>query len=295
MNIKKLVFALSLVCYIIYLLSINGIIASLHSDNPLEKINFNELKSTQEGKYDIKIEYVEFYDVFNTTGWAYCVTDSPEDGKPVSIVFRGENSSYASKAITQHTLEAGQVFGYNSDRTFRFQHTTSLIELPNGLYDLYLYCEENENDTMLVNLGKRFEKKYAQFNEIGNVPFEKDLELEYTDRVLGGIATTKVNDGENFSGYGWICLDGYDATYQRVLMRIYREDSTYETYLIDTVDRRDVVDHFEEYKYLYSGFEYEIPSEPYAGETVQLEIIVEQNGHYYSNGERSELNVYKKE
>ena len=293
MSIKKKVFLASgIIAFVAYLLCYNSIISNFFFNTPLHPVEFNTLSSTKTGKYDFSQEYLGgIADEYVTSGWAFCESEDPQDAKPVSIIFKNPNGSYAVTANTVWTLEDSVIFGEKSDRTFRYAHDASLVQLPTGVYDLYLYCQENENDTMLINLNLRMEKDGTSFLQSNaSEQMKQQFEKIQSDDVSLNMSSTMEVAEDFVTGRGWIFLEGQDTLHQNVYVTVYC-DGKEDTYWAQSVSRQDVADYFDNPQYLYAGFRYGLPAEKYAGKTITVEAIVEIDGAYYTSGRTVEVQV----
>lgn len=297
MHIKKFLGAGVLALYLLYLLFSTKFVTRVFFQTPLQEIDFNALTSTQMlGRYDFNQEYIGgIADAYQTNGWAYCDSDAPEQGKFVSVVFRNPMSSYAAISTTAWSSENLIVFGEDSDRTFRYRHNTSLIDLPDGTYDLYLYCEENEQDTMLVNLHKRMKRKGRTFIQTAESPCvnKMPITVQQNRGIRMDIKTTLEQRDELLCSQGWIFLKGTSSLHQNVYICICSEgEKTF--YWAQSIERKDVVNAFDDPDYAQSGFRFAIPAEHYADKEFSVEVIVEIDGIYYTNGNAYNVKIAPK-
>lgn len=295
MNTKKraLLFIGIAMLLILWIVFSNSIIAKLSSSTPLEAFDFNMVNSTSTGKYDIVTEYLGgFTDTFITSGWAYCESDDPQDGKPVLIIFRNPSNGYAATSTTVSTLEANAIFGYSTDRTYRFAHSLSLLSLPDGTYDLYLYCKENDRDTMLVNLQTRMKREGRTFSQTEESPLVKEsrILLEQSNSVHMDITPTLEQSDGLLTSQGWILCENKSSLHQNVYICVHY-DGKKDIYWAQSVSRQDVVDAFGNPDYLQSGFRFSIPAARYEDKTFSIETIVEIDGVYYTNGQPYEVTI----
>ena len=295
MNIKKkmLLYIGLTILLILWFIFSNSIIAKLSSSTPLETFDFNMANSTSTGRYDILTEYLGgFTDTFITSGWAYCESDDPQDKKPVSIIFRNPSVSYAATSTTVSTLEATAVFGYSTDRTYRFAHSFSLLSLPDGTYDLYLYCKENDQDTMLVNLQTRMKREGRTFSQTEESPLVKESQilLEQSSAVHMDLNTTLEQSDGLLTSQGWIFCESKPSLHQNVYICVHCNGKK-DIYWAQSISRQDVVDVFGNPDYLQSGFRFSIPAEQYEDKTFSIETIVEIDDVYYTNGQLYEVTI----
>ena len=169
----KIIYWVITVSFVLLFVFANNIVLSI----PLmETYRLEEVESTKYDEYkrDFEAKIETFYvkqDIFFTTefsGYAFIPTNQASPNKDINLVFISENKSYEVDAsviewffLKSMFREKGLV-GINHFFITRF----SPIEMENGIYELFIYCYENENTIGFMDTNRYFEKTYRTFKEV---------------------------------------------------------------------------------------------------------------------------------
>lgn len=258
----------------------------------LEKVNFNDYESLPRAyayvnpiAIDSSAEAVQI----RLNGWAFVPTTEPSEGKVTYLILKGQKNSYRTSTCLQ--IEDDILTNYKDwkdipDGKNQFSITLFPDELPNDVYEVYLYVEENTSVCGIVNSGQSFKK-----DKKGNV-------TEYLDyQVCNPIDPSMI---ENQIDYGWITVsnenefvkvNGWNAVDQVVS----EEANYYATFIGDNgemttiqlanICRADVVDALEDFKYMLSGYNGGVSYEKLPVNPQSAFVIMEYDGKYFKSDE----------
>lgn len=168
-------------------------------------------------------------DLWNTVsvyGWMIGLPEKSESGKEVSLIFKSDNDIYSVEA---KTFQEGTVFEWLKDQNLdvlneniRYGVSFSPLKFKNGVYQLFLSCQEKEGENGIVATN-RFIKKDAKgvciYDKISEEVVLPELSEENHAKGYGWINTIKLDKEYNcLKVEGWGFLDGMDSTYQRVIV-----------------------------------------------------------------------------
>ena len=103
-------------------------------------------------------------------GFAYFVPSSSEIAdKEISLLLSSANNTYIVDTDLTDRLDLRSQLSQSKVIGFRhgFRTTFSPLGIANGVYELYIYCYENEDFVGYINTDKVFIKQYDEFYEEG--------------------------------------------------------------------------------------------------------------------------------
>ncbi len=163
-NLKTYCYFGAVFLFIVYLFTVNKWLPSLFDYSPLKTVDYDTLE-----KKDIvyfSVDSTECGENLKETcvmsGWAFCETKGDNLDKELILILKSVNKSYAiyptiteredvSNAYAGTKTIVGNNHGYNV--------TVATVGMKSGIYDLYIYCKENNENYGLVNTGITFKKE----------------------------------------------------------------------------------------------------------------------------------------
>lgn len=288
--------------FLLYLFMSTKIVMLFVPESELLKTASNDVYySTQKPifAFDVKPEYCAgFYEYVYISAWAFCETEYDNSNKTTGIVLRNvdNDKSYIFETTPDKRLDV-----YNAYKTTKniYNEKVSLdskfstLNLPYGIYELYVRVVENQMDFGTVSTGMYFEKQADNFIQVD----KKGNEITYTSS--GDVIAREAEiDLENYSAKGnWVIdsakkTDSYMiitgwASYspetnpeQDIICAVTFEDSSIKYYTTQKIIRSDVATHFGDESYSNCGFKTVIPLED-DKEMYSLSLIAEIDGKYY--------------
>lgn len=258
----------------------------------LEKVNFNDYESLPTA-----YAYVNPITIDNSSeavrvllsGWAFVPTTESSENKATYVILKGQKNSYRTSKCIQ--IEDSILTNYKDwkdipDGKNQFSITLSLDELPNDIYEVYLYIEENTSVCGIVNSGQSFKK-----DKEGNV-------TEYFDYTV--CDPIDPNTIENKIDYGWIIVSS-ESEFVKVngwnaLDQVTSEEAKYyatfigdngeiATIQLANICRADVVDALGDSKYMLSGYNGGVSYSELPDQPKSAFVIMEYNGNLYKSNE----------
>ena len=284
-----------LICFVILFICLNHIInwAVVKYDNlnNMVEINKDNLSDFKKDKVYYWIEELDIYGniakYLNFRGWALAETEEDSSNRKVELILFNKEKQYAI-STTLHERETYRAFpGKKIDgKKHGFYGKASLINLRDGLYDLYINDVENDKNYGLVYT-RRYIEKYGQniciseldklntcintLNTINNSDIKFDIERIYIDDNYLNIS-------------GWAYLNDIQDNV-RVLIGI-KDNSTdrEEFYTASRTVRNGIKKSFENNKANPNkGFRVKIPISDDKRYKISS-IVIADKGKYYKTG-----------
>ncbi|MCH5286586.1 MAG: hypothetical protein J1E43_04120 [Christensenellaceae bacterium] len=191
-------------------------------------------------------------------GWAFCETESNNADKAYDIILQNEDNTYIvhAKAVTRRDV-GGNVGGKKVASTLNgIEVRASTIGVKDGTYRLLIHVWENEDNYGLIDTGFKIIKSKDQFEELKYELITAPVNAEISEAVKKNAKVALQNDVLRISG--WCFIEELDTDNQEVMIMTQTTDGE-RIYSARKGSRLDVMTHFENDDYLYSGFEVEIP------------------------------------
>jgi hypothetical protein len=113
----------------------------------------------------------DFTHTVEISGWAYLQTGQIHQNKQIKLVFVSPKKSYSVDTSLQQIFNK-EIFG--AYRTYGLQHgfitRFSPVKMEDGIYQLHIYCYENEASVGYMDTGKRYQKSTRDFVELVENP-----------------------------------------------------------------------------------------------------------------------------
>ena len=284
-----------LICFVILFICLNHIInwAVVKYDNlnNMVEINKDNLSDFKKDKVYYWIEELDVYGniakYLNFRGWALAETEEDSSNRKVELILFNKEKQYAI-STTLHERETYRAFpGKKIDgKKHGFYGKSSLINLRDGLYDIYINDVENDKNYGLVYT-RRYIEKYGQniciseldklntcintLNTVNSSDIKFDIERIYIDDNYLNIS-------------GWAYLNDIQDNV-RVLVGI-KDNSTdrEEFYTASRTVRNGIKKSFENNKANPNkGFSVKIPISDDKRYKISS-IVIADKGKYYKTG-----------
>ena len=151
----------------------------------LQKANFDDYADA--GRAYALINEIEFLDDdilerINCSGWAFAETEESNEGKIGRFILKGRNHCYMTSKwmFRQSSIQNyGLSWGKNIQGTKNgYAQTFSTVQLPDDVYEIYIYLEENENTKGIVDTGAGFRKNGIHMESFTDMEFCDTPDLE---------------------------------------------------------------------------------------------------------------------
>ena len=191
---------------------------------------------------------------------------------------RFPNYSYRADVIEsfESKIYPETLAGYSGDFTF--------INVNDGVYDMFLYCWENDDNYGLAYTGLQFIK---QGNDMSCSKWQSSLldinfdnfELEKNRCSLGSVTVNK----ENIEISGWVLVLDLNSDNQNVYIELQSEKGEIIYYSSKSMRRADVAKVFNNDLYINSGYKAVIPFENISDGTYTIRILLENESKVWAS------------
>ena len=280
-KLLRLIYILLCILFITYMLCSNILFSTisgstLHKDS-LE--NFQNNTTNCMAYLDSISIGEDLFQISTLSGWAFGGTNKSNYTRNSKFVFISDKNIYSMDATLSERADVQSVYDSmlpeDSSINLGAMASFSPIVMADGIYELYVYCWENEQDYGLVSTGKKFLKEGRVFKEytfqsenIENMTAQEDL-------VCNAVEIVSQNDGM-LEIVGWGFIENMDCSQQTVYVKLDNGTES-ETYTTEQKTRSDVAESYKNEQYAASGYSAEIPLEQLGAGSYQLELFV-KNG-----------------
>lgn len=295
---KRIVYAIICVLFIAYLLFSNTIIAAINNNN-VKKLD-EDISKYVKNKVLFGIDGFNFngdvFDSFNINGWAFCETASDNSNKEVWIILDNDHNTYVKKAELIKRIDVAGKFksNFNIKNVYHGVYSTvSTVGVKSGIYKVYLYCKENDEDYGLADTGIMIKKDSTGISKhIWNSSLLLDIfETDTNVNVKCSFDSVTLIDNNNLEISGWALVEGIDTSDQIVYVRIKDKDGNTATYNTQKISRPDVATYFNNILYYDSGYKAIIPISELHTNSITIEILVGYGENVYLSSETYSISL----
>lgn len=293
---KLIAYIIILLFFLSYLVLATNIV-SIIMPNSVKKVNINiDALKKDPVLYTLdRIEYLDdFYGNIQLSGWAFCETLEDNSEKEIWFIFKSEKSTYMFENELQSS-EITSVFNSIYDirgKNHRFGNTLSTAVMKNGLYKIYIYCKENNENYGLVDTNIMIKKDSSGICEyVWHSSPQNITETEIGANTICTIDSVTTTDDGYTQIVGWAFTEGLDTNNQSVYVRLTYEDGNSVTYDTQSISRPDVVTAYKSQLYNNSGFTAIIPKDELQDGNIQIDVLV-KNGDSIYLAEKKYVYVY---
>ena len=286
-------FSLFLVTIIAITLS-NRIIATVLPNNIITStIDIHELR-----RYPVDFRIPDILiqnDIFGSVridGWAFVDTELANDNNEIYLIFvdnSNDENVYIHKIedlvfradANQHMHDRPGI-----ERKVGFFTFFSTVGMTNGVYDLFIYCRENDTDFGITSTFIQFEKSNRGFRRH---LFSSSVETPSGQFVDTDISANLSEDHflETFTHLTvdgvWAFIPGVDSRLSNLFLVFADKEGNQVTVNSASIPRVDVVDHFGNWLYLYSGVQCQIPIDILPYNIISVQVLIEHEGKIFSS------------
>ena len=227
-----------------------------------------------------------FTEIIRLSGWFFTETEHDTSNRSITYLLKNDNNCYAledkSPAVFRHdvvTAYGDKKMPLNSVGT-RIEF--SLLNVENGIYDLYVFCRENDVNYGLVKVDYQVIKEDGTLRtyEHKAEPLSEIINVTGDNTVFHALDSVTV-DNDTFTVSGWAFSQGKDSNNQKVYIQL--ENDTRQQYLCTTTKRPDVADAYGSNQYEQCGFTLSCSMDDIKEGTYVLTLLVEVDGNVYAS------------
>jgi len=281
--------------FVLWLICSNSVIVSISGAAKLKEVEFEKSLFKDDIYYAIDtIEILHnFPECLDISGFAFAETEVDNSNKSVSIFLKGKDICYQAECNLFPKNSIHKRFPHNHilGRTVGFMADISTLGMKDGVYDLYVYCKENEENYGIANadygasnVGLRIEKRGTT---LSYYPWEAEQRSELLipsqgETAVGAVDSASVED-DRLSVWGWAFAEGQDCAAQTVYLELTDEQGEVRQYTTKSAFRDGVVAEYKSTLYRNSGYRTSISLEDIADGTYTMRAILENGGKVWAS------------
>lgn len=290
-TIKKWCYFISLFSFLLLFIYANQIVGLFVEGNVmLMKADINNYKKD---RIFFSIDSIRFRDdllgKIDILGWAFGETEKDNSEKEIWLIFKEDGRDYLYKYKANFIYYRPDVYNaYRENTRVRgvyhgLKCSLSTVSMKNGIYNLYVYCKENNENYGVIDTGIKIKKDAGKiYKYTWNSAPQSVIETQATEKNnRSTIDSVSITDEGCLKIVGWAFIDGLETADQSVYVRLLSEDGTTATYNTQSVSRPDVGKAYKNDIYNESGFKAVIPIDMLPAGDIKIEILVENDGNIY--------------
>lgn len=273
---------------IVWLVTANNAVERIEGKTVANKVAF-EKYNTQDTVYwcfDEISTINSFTETASFQGWAFVETVYDNPDRFVSILLKNSDICYELKETTCQPREIQSAF---SDKSIPSSHVGiledfSLLSVSDGIYDLYIYCWENEHNYGLVDTKLQLVKangsitKRAWQSEAVNTK----LALVKEKGCTRNVETLEVRSNL-LCVSGWAFVHEIDTDMQQVYLLFEESSGSKRLYPTKLSTRPDVASVFGSERYSQSGYEANMMLTDFDDGAWTMTVLVQKDGKTYES------------
>lgn len=294
-NFKKKYFWVILVLFV-WLIFANQIIVNvfLASSYRVKKINFDEVarKDTVYTIVSAETAIGDLFDKFSIKGGAFCAVEGEHSNRKVELILKSSKNAYQVEAVSE--IRPDFYYTYSDKIKMHsnvgFQAMFSTLNLPDGIYDLYVEVAENDEVYGVGATGFRYIKDNMGFRPYEYGEVKKVSEAQKSDDIVFRVDSISFNNGTlNFGG--WQLLKSSESALNDIYIEISDLTGIVKTLEVKKRIRTDIAWAYNSNDYLISGIYGEYHNINLDDGEYLLKIIVKENdsGKYYLSDEYEKI------
>ncbi len=279
-NKNKKIYILFVLVFILLLIFANNIILmfidtdSKYVATDLDKYDSNSKVYTAVGSLET---YEDMQESLYINGWAFCETENDNPDKKITVILSNNKKSYALETSAVERRDVRSAFPDKKIPSMinGIETKGSTLGVSDGIYDIYLYVWENEDNYGIIKTGKQIIKSKDEFKEITSYETNDSLSFEYDENLKHSENISYADGLLNIDG--WAFIDGLNADNQDVYVYLLYKDNNYKLFTCSESTRMDVSNLYDNDNYFYSGFSASIPVDD-TDKPVGYAICIDNNG-----------------
>ncbi len=264
---------------------------------PIEDFQFDKSLFRDNVYYGIDVINIasDLNDNFQIVGWAFVETTEDNTNKEISVVLHNNNNSYRTKCSLFPKADLKNSFPNTKIQSNMnaFSAIVNTAQMKDGIYDLYIYCRENETNYGISNVdygassvGIQIEKTKGKLFSYQWKPEIQDPPLVVSQEgdLVEAVDSMKI-EGDRLNIWGWAFVPERDCQSQKVYLELTDEQGNIKQFTTQSAMRDGVVQEYGNDKYKNSGYRTSIPIDSILEEKYQIRVILENEGQVWSSKE----------
>ncbi len=234
----------------------------------------------------------DFFHTVFLRGYAYVSTQGSSTNRKVSLLLQSRTSGelYEVDCII-NSGEGFDGFLITNKNTWQkrfpediipeeqvgFVAYFSTLNLPDDVYDTFIYCAENEINYGIADIGVVFEKKNKQFKNVDWTSKSIAIPSQIAGDQLPVFWLDQIEiNAENIEAYGWSFVQGETTEAQKAFLRFHNpETGEVKVYSSLQSTRMDIANRFGNSIYQMCGMNLTIPKEEISNGIWEVSSIIE--------------------
>ena len=276
-------------------LSLNSIVSYflLSPEEKVIRVDFNDYADVGKAYAlinNIDILNEDIKERINCNGWAFVETQDSNAEKTGNLILKGRKNCYMTaelpfriSTIQQAMPNWKKIQGDSNNYALTF----STLQLPDDIYEIYIYVEENENAKGIVDTGAGFRKEGVDIQSFTDVTFCDIPKIEESWPVFDHGWWDMYDEGTHLRIQGWEIKEGIaseDFTYYGAFVG---ENGKVLAFKMPSINHASLGAEFG-VDYISSGFAGYVEYEKLPDSAGVWYMLAEHEGNWY----RTEAYVY---
>jgi hypothetical protein len=273
---KYVIYFIVLIWFVFYLIYANKFVAFIVSDEySFYEADFLSYDSNSEVIFSLSNVTInrDLKETLSINGIAFCETDKDNSNKRIELILKSDNKAYAAKMPVQYRKDIYLKFSESSQLGGDYLYIACnlpTIGLDEGVYELYVYVWENDQNYGIKKTGLRFLKDRNGIKRYISSE-AKMLNIPINDIRYNIDNVEKVDDGIQI--LGWAYIPGKDSKYQDVYIEVNGIQN--KVYKATSYYREDVGTFYEDPNLNSSGFICIVPQDAVKDNDFDFKIIID--------------------
>ena len=272
-----------LLIFVIYLIEINNILLigrpHLYKVSNDDNLTHCTVFSSIDNCYPLNNILEEIF----VEGWAFSDTDKPYTNRKMGVLLT-KDSGEKYLVTTENIYDREDVYNYyqaNGRMLSGYKHGFSLhfstIQLPDGKYNMGIYCFENMNSYGANILSNKILEKKGKNVWISKWTSEEYIlsESKVDDLAVYNLDSIDKNKDGSVSVTGWAYIPQQDSKLQKTYLLFVYSDGSNAIYNTLPINRVDVANAFSNELYIQSGFQAELSPDLLHSENFDIYVLVQ--------------------
>lgn len=191
-------------------------------------------------------------------GWAFAESDDTETEKEVRLIFKGKKGAYITeKAGMRMSTIQYSLSGWKKvpEKNNNFGLYCSTLTLPNDVYEIYAYINENGEDMGLVNTGETFKKEGVKLYDYTAGVMCEDVDPTEATQMFSDGWFGIYYENDCVSVEGWEAADQVESESIDYYVSYVGDNDEIVTIAVPNMYRTNIAEHLGDVMYMGSEFE----------------------------------------
>lgn len=295
-NKRRMVYVCTMALLVAWLAASTPVIAKVINKDRLRVVRFKEYEAallqkepycSLSGTVD-GIQYCgDILEKIRVNGWALLETEQDNSSRHVSLILNSDRNCYELLLDMEERpdvlvnlkkiLKRGELHVPTNQVGFSGEFST--LSMGDGVYDIYVFCWENETDFGIKNTGYQLEKSGAdcKISPWQGIKTEAVLQVTGEEKTIGNLEILSL-ESSYIRVSGWECIEHKDSRSQTVYVQFESFQGGTQLYKAKNVYSGDVMRAKSDDLYAQCRYFMSIPQENVADGLYRITVFVENDG-----------------